>query len=252
MNLNYKTFGTGFPLIILHGLMGSMDNWQTIAKKLSEHFQVYILDLRNHGRSPHSDEFSYNILVQDLLEFYEQNNISKAHLLGHSMGGKTVMQFALEHPEKVGKLIVVDVAPVEYEDRHNIVFKALYGIDLKTLVSRQDAEAILRKFLPEESTVQFLMKGLYRNDENWFDWRFNLDSLHHAYLNVSSSIITDAIFEGKALFIKGENSDYINATNFSKIIDLFPNNTLVEIHGAGHWVHAEKQQEFIENVITFL
>jgi esterase len=253
MNLNFKVLGSGYPLIILHGLMGSLDNWQTTAKQLSTHFQVYIVDQRNHGRSPHSKEFTYELLVSDILEFMQQHHIEKADMIGHSMGGKTVMKLALEHPGKVNKLIVVDVAPVEYEDRHSAVFKALFAVDLTVLQSRQQAEAILRSILSnDESTVQFLMKGLYRDDDNKFQWRFNVQALYDTYDEISSGITAGQPFEGETLFIKGEKSEYINASNFSEIIDLFPNNQLVEIAGAGHWVHAENPAEFIRVVEKFL
>ena len=253
MNLNYKSFGTGFPLIILHGLLGSLDNWQTIAKHFSIHFTVYVIDQRNHGRSPHTAEFSYKLLVDDLLEFMQQHDIAKANIIGHSMGGKVAMRLALEHPDKVDKLIVVDVAPVEYEDRHSQVFKALSAVDLASLESRQQAEGILRQYLgTDESTVQFLMKGLYRDDDNKFQWRFNVQSLYDAYQDISSGITADKPFEGEVLFIKGEKSDYINASNFSEIIDLFPHNQLAEIADAGHWVHADNPTAFIQEVDKFL
>jgi len=253
MNLNFKSTGSGFPLIILHGLLGSLDNWQSIAKHFGAHFQVFIIDQRNHGRSPHTAEFSYELLVNDLIEFMQQQKIEQANFIGHSMGGKVVMHLALEHPDKVAKLVVADVAPVEYEDRHSTVFKALFAVDLKTIESRQQAEAILRNYLGnDESTVQFLMKGLYRDDENKFQWRFNVQSLYDAYDEISSGITSAKPFEGDTLFIKGEKSDYINAANFSEIMDLFPNNQLVEIPGAGHWVHADKPAEFIEAVDRFL
>ena len=253
MNLNFKSIGSGFPLIILHGLLGSLDNWQGIAKQLGEHFQVFIIDQRNHGRSPHSDEFSYQILVDDVLEFMQQQGIAQAHFIGHSMGGKVAMQLALEHNDKVAKLIIVDVAPVEYEDRHSTVFKALFAVDLKTVESRQQAEAILRTYLgQDESTIQFLMKGLYREDDNKFQWRFNVQALYDTYNEISTGIKADKPFEGETLFIKGEKSDYINASNFSEIIDLFPHNQLVEIAGAGHWVHADNPAEFIGVVLKFL
>jgi pimeloyl-ACP methyl ester carboxylesterase len=253
MNLNFKTIGSGFPLIILHGLLGSLDNWQTIAKQMGEHFQVFIIDQRNHGRSPHTDEFSYDLLVNDLLEFMQQQRIDRAHFIGHSMGGKVVMDIALEHPEKVAKLVVVDVAPVEYEDRHSTVFKALFAVDLRTLQSRQQAEGTLRSILGnDESTVQFLMKGLYRDDDNKFQWRFNVQALYDAYDEISSGITSDKPFEGDTLFVKGEKSEYINAANFSEIIDLFPNNQLVEIAGAGHWVNADRPVQFIDAVLKFL
>ena len=169
------------------------------------------------------------------------------------MGGKTVMKLALEHPEKVDKLVVVDVAPVEYEDSHSMVFKALFAVDLKTLQSRQEAETIMRKYLDnDESTVQFLMKGLYRDDDNKFQWRFNVQSLHDAYDEISSGITSDKPFEGQTLFVKGEISNYINASNFSEIMDLFPHNQLAEIAGAGHWVHADNPIEFTNEVEQFL
>lgn len=253
MNLNFKSLGKGFPLIILHGLLGSLDNWQSIAKHFSEHFQMFIIDQRNHGRSPHSQEFSYELLVSDLLEFMQQQGIAQAHIIGHSMGGKVAMHLALKHHEKVAKLIIVDVAPVEYEDRHSQVFKALFAVDLKTIETRQQAEAILRAHLGnDESTVQFLMKGLYRDDDNKFQWRFNVDSLYEAYDEISSGITSEKPFEGETLFIKGEKSEYINAANFSEIIDLFPHNQLVEIPGAGHWVHADNPNGFIAAVDKFL
>ena len=180
MQLNFKTFGQGFPLIILHGLFGSLDNWQTIAKKLADKLQVYIIDQRNHGKSPHSNEFNYELLSNDLLEFFEQQKIHKAHIIGHSMGGKTAMQFALEHSEKVEKLIVVDVAPVAYEDRHSNVFAALFAADVKSATTREEVENILRQKLDnDEATVQFLLKGLSRDElGKHFEWKFNVESLH--------------------------------------------------------------------------
>ena len=253
MNLNFKVYGSGYPLLILHGLMGSLDNWQSIAKKLGEHFAVYTIDQRNHGRSPHTTEFSYDLLVGDLLEFMQQQGLGRAHLIGHSMGGKVVMKMALEHPQKVNKLVVVDVAPVEYEDRHSMVFKALLAVDLKLLQSRQQAEATLREYLgSDESTVQFLMKGLYRDDDNTFQWRFNVKSLYDSYDEISSGLSSDKPFDGETLFVKGERSSYINASNFSEIMDLFPHNQLAEIAGAGHWAHADDPLAFIAEVEQFL
>jgi esterase len=198
-------------------------------------------------------EFTYQLLVNDLLEFMQQEDIASAHVIGHSMGGKVAMHLALEHPDRVAKLVVVDVAPVEYEDRHSTVFKALFAVDLSTIATRQQAETILRTYLGnDESNIQFLMKGLYRDDDNKFQWRFNVPSLYDAYDEISSGISSDKPFEGETLFIKGEKSDYINASNFSEIIDLFPNNQLMEIAGAGHWVHADKPTEFINAVEKFL
>jgi esterase len=253
MNLNYKTFGSGFPLIILHGLMGSLDNWQTLAKKLAEKYTVYIIDQRNHGRSPHTSEFGYQLLANDLLDFYKQHNITKAHLIGHSMGGKTVMRFALDNPQLVDKLVVVDVAPVRYEDRHSDVFAALFNADLKTVKERSEVEEALRtKLGDDETTIQFLLKGLYRDENNNFKWRFNVKALHEAYTAISDEITAPKPYEGQVLFIKGQKSSYVNPANYSSIMDLFPNNELAEIKEAGHWVHAEKPAEFLAEVEKFL
>lgn len=256
MQLNFKKFGEGFPVVILHGLLGSLDNWQTIAKKLADSgkgFSVYIIDQRNHGRSPHSAEFSYTLLANDLKEFFAQQQITKAHIIGHSMGGKTAIQFALQNAEAVEKLIVVDIAPPAYNDKHSDVFNALFKADAPHAATRQKVEDVLRHELNDETTVQFLMKGLTRaEDQQHFEWRFNLEALHKRYADISSAIESDKPFEGKALFIKGGKSNYINAENYSSITALFPNNEVTEIKNAGHWVHAEQPAEFLKTVEEFL
>lgn len=259
MQLNFKKFGDGFPVIILHGLLGSLDNWQTIAKKLAESgngFSVYIIDLRNHGRSPHSNEFSYELLAEDLKVFFVAQKITKAHIIGHSMGGKTAMLFALQNAENVEKLVIVDISPAAYSDKHSNVFDALLKADAVHADSRQQVETVLRSELPnDESTVQFLMKGLTRAEESYtgnFMWRFNLEALHNRYSEISKEITGNKPFTGKTLFIKGEKSNYINAGNFSFVSELFPNNELTEIKNAGHWVHAEQPVEFLKVVTEFL
>lgn len=253
MQLNYKSFGSGFPVIILHGLLGSLDNWQSIAKKIAEQFTVYIIDQRNHGRSPHSDEFSYDLLCADLLAFMDEHKLQQAHLIGHSMGGKVVMQFAIQHRERVAKLIVADVAPVQYGDRHSDVFNALFAADVEHAESREEVQDVLRTKLDnDETTVQFLMKGLNRDDEGkHFTWKFNAKVLWDNYTAISDAIEGQA-FDGEALFIKGQKSSYITSSNYGEIMDLFPNNELGEIKDAGHWVHAEKPAEFTAEVLKFL
>lgn len=255
MNLNYKTFGEGFPLIILHGLLGSLDNWQSLAKKFSSHFKVYIIDQRNHGKSPHSADFNYTLLAQDLLDFFKEHNIANAHIIGHSMGGKTAMKFALTHPEKVSKLIVVDIAPSGYADGHTHIFKALLDANVAHAQTREQVELFLRDNLKEdESTIQFLMKGLTRpvTSASDFEWKFNIESLIANYKFISGAVESDKPFEGPTLFIKGEKSNYINASNYQSINSLFPANELSEVKGAGHWVHAEKPDEFAVEVMKFL
>ena len=261
MNLNFKEFGIGFPVVILHGLLGSLDNWQTIARKMSDlsstremPFRIYILDQRNHGKSPHTDEMNYDLLSNDLFEFFEQNNIDKAHVVGHSMGGKAAMQFALMYPRLVEKLVVVDIAPSQAEDHHSYVFEALDAADVAHATSREQVQAVLDEKIGEDkTTIQFLMKGLQRDEsEKNFEWKFNLQALWNHYTDIMSGINGTAPYAGTCLFIKGGKSDYINAGNYPDIVDLFPHHELVEIPGAGHWVQAEKPDEFIAATVKFL
>lgn len=254
VRLNYKSFGSGFPVIILHGLFGSLDNWQTIAKKLADKFQVFIVDQRNHGKSPHSNEFNYELMTEDLLLLMEENNLAKAHLIGHSMGGKTAMQFALNHSYKVEKLIVADIAPTEYEDRHRNVFDALFAANVQEQESREAVQEILREKLDkDETTVQFLMKNLTRNEHgSGFCWKFNAESLLENYGVISGKVDDTKPFTNPTLFIKGEKSSYINSSNYADILRLFPNHELAEVKGAGHWVHAENPSEFTSLAANFL
>jgi len=258
MELNYKCFGEGYPIVILHGLLGSLDNWQTIAKKLAEasliskSYCVYILDQRNHGKSPHSTTIDYTILSADLHDFFTQHQIAKAHLIGHSMGGKVAMNFALKYPQMVNKLVLVDIAPTSYNDKHSDVFKALLAADAASANTRTEVENILRKQLDnDETTVQFLMKGLSRADSG-FEWKFNLEALYANYSKIANGIEESKPYLGQTLFIKGSKSSYINTSNYNAIANLFPNHELVEIEGAGHWVHAEKPDVFLKEINQFL
>ncbi|MCW5907670.1 MAG: alpha/beta fold hydrolase [Chitinophagales bacterium] len=253
MQLNYKQFGEGFPLIILHGLFGSLDNWQTIAKRLAENLRVFIIDQRNHGKSAHSKAFNYDLLAADLAAFMYEHQLPKAHIIGHSMGGKTAMKFALLHPENVDKLVVVDISPSAYDDKHHEVFNALFAAHVEQAQSRESVEKILREKLSDEATVLFLMKNLTRNENGTgFRWKFNVESLFENYAAISGAITSAKPFAGETLFIKGEHSNYINASNYSNINSLFPHHQLSEIKGAGHWVHADKPEEFVNEVKGFL
>lgn len=254
LELNYKTFGQGEPLVILHGLFGTLDNWQTIAKQLAEHFTVYILDQRNHGRSPHHDRIDYPTMAEDLKHFMETHWMFKAHVLGHSMGGKTAMQFALEHPDMVDKLIVVDVAPKRYAGGHEEILAAILALDLKQVQSRSDAELFLQQRLTteDERTIQFLMKNLSRNTDGSFEWKMNFPAINAHYADILDTIKVDATFEGEALFIRGEKSKYIQDFDWKNILKLFPNAQLETVANAGHWVHAEQPNALLEVVRNFL
>jgi pimeloyl-ACP methyl ester carboxylesterase len=254
MTLNYKDFGAGKPLIILHGLFGTLDNWQTIARTLSADRLVYILDQRNHGRSPHTPDMNYELLCEDLKTFMEENWIFQADILGHSMGGKTVMQFALTYPEMVNKLIVVDIAPKKYVGGHEDVFKALFSIDLDSLETRRQAEEILNNQLKDKGTVQFLLKNLSRTaDTGKFEWKMNLPALWQHYADIMADIPARAdIFENSTLFIRGGNSHYVSDGDFQAALSRFPHAQLVTVENAGHWVHADKPNELMEIITNFI
>ncbi len=252
MELNYKEFGQGEPIIILHGLFGTLDNWQTIAKQLATDNTVYIIDQRNHGKSPHADEFDYPTLADDLKTFMESKWIYKATIIGHSMGGKTAMQFALNYPDMVNKLVIVDIAPVNYVGGHETIFKAMLGLDLETLNSRNEINEQLKLDIKEDGVRLFLMKNLTRNKSGKFEWKMNLPVLHKNYAKILSAIESDEVFDSETLFIRGENSQYIKDEMVLDIQDYFPMMQLETIKNAGHWIHAENPKDFLIKLRLFL
>lgn len=252
MDLNYKTFGQGEPLLILHGLFGMLDNWQTLGKKLAEHYTVYLVDQRNHGRSPHVDEMNYQAMAKDLKEFMEAHWIYEAHLLGHSMGGKTVMQFAGQYPDMVNKLIVVDIAPRAYPGGHEEIMEALRTVDLKTIDKRGDADEQLKPRIKNKSIRQFLLKNLSRSKEDGYAWKMNLEAIQEHYEEILAAVSGNDPFDGPALFIRGGNSNYIRETDREDILALFPEAEIKTVENAGHWVHAENPELMLEIVQKFL
>lgn len=252
MELNYKSFGQGEPLVILHGLFGSLDNWQTIAKELAEFYTVFIVDLRNHGRSPHVSEHTYELMAEDVFNFMSDNWIYGANVIGHSMGGKTAMRLALEYPEQVSKLIVADMGIKQNESGHETIFEAMFDLDLPNLESRTVADKQLKTRIKEFGVRQFLLKNLSRSRESGYEWKMNLPVLHENYQEILKGIESDSTFDNPTLFLRGGNSDYILDEDFEAIQDLFPNSELETIEGAGHWLHAEKPTEFIQHVRAFL
>lgn len=253
LELNYKTFGQGNPIIILHGLFGTLDNWQTIAKQLAEHYSVYIIDQRNHGRSPHAEPFDYPTMASDLQHFMENNWIYKAHILGHSMGGKTAMQLALDFPDMVDKLVVVDIAPKTYPSGHDAIFDALLGLDLKEIKNRKEADAALQAKIPDFGVRQFLLKNLSKNKKSGFyEWKMNLSVIYDSYQNILDNLDASDTFDGETLFIKGDKSDYIQNDDLSLLQTYFPEAKLKTVKDAGHWVHAEQPQALLEMVLAFL
>ena len=252
MDLNYKKLGKGQPLIILHGLFGSLDNWMTLAKVWSDHYEVWLVDQRNHGQSPHSESFSYVLMANDLKDFIEAHSIKNPIVLGHSMGGKTAMELAVSYPHILQKLIVVDIAPVKYQVHHYNIISALESVDLKTTKSRRDAEEILSLSIKEAGVRQFLLKNLFWKEKDQLAWRFNLEVIKKQIIPISEWDVSKGVFEGKTLFVKGENSDYILPHYGQAISVKFPFYELEVIAGAGHWVHAEKKEVFFELVSSFM
>ncbi len=252
MQLNYKHFGSGTSLIILHGLFGSLDNWQTLARQFAENFSVYIVDLRNHGKSPHTVEHDYISIAEDIKEFMQQQNVEKANFIGHSMGGKAAMQFSILYPEKVLKQVIVDIAPKKYGRGHDDIFDAIFSIDLNTLQSRNEADEQLQQLIPDFGTRQFLLKNLERTEDGKYQWKFNLETLFREYENVRGGIVSPKSFDIPTLVIKGERSGYITSEDEETFKALFPETTITSVSNAGHWVHAENASEFYNIVSAFL
>jgi esterase len=253
MELFYRKTGQGSPLIILHGLFGSCDNWLTISKPIADlGFEVYMIDQRNHGRSAHSDGFNYDLLAADLMAFITQHQLQNPVLVGHSMGGKTVMQFVANYPSICSKLIVVDIAPKFYPIHHYDILDGLRAIPLASLASRNEADEILARYEPDLSVRQFLLKNLYRTEEGSFGWRINLEVLATNIHEVGVQITAKDVIQTPTLFIRGAESDYINDTDWPDVLQLFPNAMLQTIDGAGHWVQAQQPQAFVTALRLYL
>lgn len=251
VKLNYKEMGEGEPLLILHGLLGALDNWQTVGRQLSEQWRVFLIDQRNHGKSPHTESMDYEVMADDLLAFMDEHGLQKANILGHSMGGKAAMQFALEHSGRVDKLIVADIGPRQYPHTHDQIFKALFALNPAKLESRGEAEDKLRFYIHEPPVLLFLLKNLDRQKQG-FAWKMNLDVIYKCYDNLLEEITSSQPFEGEALFIRGELSRYIRDADLPDIEKLFPHYQLVTLADVGHWVHAEAPEEFLKAAQDFL
>jgi pimeloyl-ACP methyl ester carboxylesterase len=252
VTLHYESTGQGQPLIILHGLFGSLTNWRPLVPKFSEHFHVFTLDLRNHGRSPHSDIFSYAAMAEDIRAFIRQHQLASPYLLGHSLGGKVAMQFALTYPNEVEKLIVVDMTPRATPPRYHSVITALQALDFEVAQSRRDLDAQLAGAIPDKTLRQFLLTNVRTDDNGRFGWRINLDAIAAHYNETNEGIKLQGIYDRPVLFIRGGKSDYIGDEDIEAINALFPRAEVATVNGAGHWVHAEAPEEFARVVLEFL
>jgi len=253
MQLNYKKFGeSGSTIIILHGLLGALDNWQTIAKQLASSHQVYIIDQRNHGRSPHTDEMNYEVLAQDILEFCVQHHLTKVSIIGHSMGGKVAMLLALLHPELIDLLIVADIAPAFYDGGHETILFAMAEAPLKLTDDREEIDRFLQPRIHNYGIRQFILKNLSRDANGRLGWKCNFEALILNYRRLMDFPVLDKQFMGVTYFMKGDQSNYINQDNWDACDRYFPNNKIIEIENAGHWLHADNPGSFLKKVNAVL
>ena len=252
LRLAAKVKGQGDVLIILHGLFGSSDNLGRVATELSEDFEVHSLDLRNHGDSFHTDDMSYELMTKDVIAYLDEHGFDCINMLGHSMGGKVVMNIALTHPERVNKLIVADIAPVTYTAHHNEIFKGLLAVNFEQDKTRSAVDKRLSNYIDTPGVRQFLMKNLVKRDNGKFGWRMNLPAIYKNYSKILTGLSENEPFLGGVLFIAGGLSDYIKPEYKQQTLSLFPNTEMKIIPDTTHWLHAEKPRVFVGICQRFL
>jgi len=256
MKLFYRQVGSGGPnVFLLHGLYGNSFNWASIAQSLSNFYQVFSFDLRNHGHSPSSSFMDYFLMAEDIRQTAEPMELFPAHLIGHSLGGKLAMVFALSFPQWVSSLVVVDIAPVDYGkeavQEHFKILEAMRSLPLSDLKTRKEAEVLLLKTINNKTLVQFLLTNLVYQSERYV-WRINLEGIRASIEKLTAFPFLHVCFPGRTLFIAGERSNYLEASSIQPLFFFFPKATFVKIRDAGHWVHFEKPKEFLEVLIPFL
>ncbi|HID44321.1 MAG TPA: alpha/beta fold hydrolase [Chromatiaceae bacterium] len=256
MKLAYREFGQeqpGTPLILLHGLLGSLVNWQRIARHLGDRYRVVVPDLRNHGRSPHASDVRYEVMAADVLELMDDLGLHKPAVVGHSMGGKTAMVLALGHPGRVERLGVVDIAPVTYEGRLALLLDALLSLPLDKIDNRRHADELLAQRVMDKAVRDHMLQNLRRTEEGW-RWRNNLRALREGLDIISAfpELPEGSTYTGKSLFIAGERSTYIESAHTASIRKLFPNAEMAQVAEAGHWIYAEQPEAFLRVLSHFL
>ncbi|MDH5357300.1 MAG: alpha/beta fold hydrolase [Gammaproteobacteria bacterium] len=250
MKLHYQMVGSGQALVIIHGLFGSSDNWRALAKQLAHYAKVITVDLRNHGRSPHSPEQNYQLMSDDLAELLDDLNLDMVDIIGHSLGGKVAMAFSQRYPQRVRKLMVVDVSPRQYQDEHSNIFNALLGVNLSRFSRRNEVDEALKLSIPDKTVRQFLLMNLDVNGEQ-LNWRINLQALFAIYPQLLEPVCQNTEIKIDSCFIRGGRSGYVGDDDVTLISTIFPNAEIVTIEQAGHWVHAEEPQLFIDKVKQF-
>jgi esterase len=252
VDLAYQAYGEGSPIVVLHGLLGSARNWTTVARRLAESYRVYALDLRNHGGSPWADEMTYEAMADDVSAFMAREDLGPSTLIGHSMGGKVAMHLALGQPEQIARLIVVDIAPVAYDHSFEHYVDAMRGIDLSRVSRRADVERELHRTIDDVVVANFLLQNLVRGEQGLV-WRANLDALSaHDDAILGFPDPGERRYPGPTLFMLGEHSHYVRREHRRPIKRMFPEALIMTIRGAGHWVHAERTDEFLATVRAFL
>ena len=251
MNLNFTKLGNGNPILIVHGLFGSSDNWRTLGKKLSETNTVYLIDLRNHGRSPHSSDMNYDLMAEDLMTLIINENIFQPILLGHSMGGKTALMFVKKFPDVLIKLIVADIGIKSYPMHHDLILKGLNSIDLDKINTRSEAQKKIEIHIEEVGVQQFLLKNLYWIEKGQLAWRMNLHAIEKNIHEILKEINIEKNLT-KTLFLRGELSNYILLEDFEEIQKKLPNSEIKTIENVGHWLHVENPLEFYRLVMDFI
>jgi pimeloyl-ACP methyl ester carboxylesterase len=244
---------SGKPLLIIHGFMGMGDNWKSLgAQYVAKGFQVHAVDMRNHGKSFHSDVFNYDAMVQDLVEYIEENNLGVVDIIGHSMGGKAAMFFAIQHPQLLDKLVVADIGPQYYPPHHQDILAGLNAVDFTVKPSRNDVEEVLGKYIDDAGTRQFLMKNLYWVEPGQLGFRINLPVFNEQVDNIGEALPEGSVYDKPTLFLRGDKSKYIREQDLALIGQHFPGYEIKTITNSGHWVHAENPQEFLEYTLEFL
>lgn len=248
-----KIEGNGKPIIIIHGFLGMSDNWKTFGSQLAEkNYQVHLLDMRNHGRSFHSEEFSYELMAQDVVDYCQHHQLSNIVIIGHSMGGKVAMLLATQHPQLVEKLVVIDISPREYPPHHQDILNALNAVKFHENIERSEIQNTISKHIKERGVVQFLMKNVYRKTPTQLAYRFNLPVFLADDKIIGEALPLDARYDNPTLFAAGAQSKYIQTTDELLIFKHFPKAKIVSIPNAGHWVHAENPTDLMQEVLTFI
>lgn len=253
LKLYARVLGKGTPVVILHGLFGSGDNLGTFAMALSEEgYQVHLLDLRNHGRSPHSDAVSYQLLAEDVAAYITENKLAKPALAGHSMGGKTAMFLASTYPELISRLVVIDISPRAYPPHHSNEIAGLLSVQPETLSNRQEANERMSEHIKDANVRAFLLKNLGRDTDGNFAWKMNTQVIIDNIGVVNTPLFANTVVQLPTLFVRGGESRYIKDEEWPQIQKQFPNATLVTIPGADHWVHAQEPEKLKQEIIRFL